>query len=156
ERAGRLPGDHPRRARLDPWRGGRRHYHRRDLPVDAGLRDQQHPRHQLPTWHQLPHNYPLPRHDPRPAGSSLRALWLSKGGARMSVSTPVADSGSAPAHPQARRSSRERTLLLGGLIVLGLVFLYGGDAWLSVLDFTMIAAIATLGLNVLSGYAGQV
>ncbi len=42
------------------------------------------------------------------------------------------------------------------MILLALIFLFGGDAWLSVIDFTMIAAIATLGLNVLSGYAGQI
>ena len=72
----------------------------------------------------------------------------------MSVSTPVADT--APARPRLLPSSRDRALLLGGAIVLGLVFLFGGDGWLSVLDFTMVAAIATLGLNVLSGYAGQV
>lgn len=54
------------------------------------------------------------------------------------------------------RSSRGRALALAGVIALGLVFIFGGDAWLSVLDFTMIAAIATLGLNVLSGYAGQI
>jgi len=53
-------------------------------------------------------------------------------------------------------SSRNRALLIAGLIILGLVFLFGGDEWLTVIDVTMIAAIATLGLNVLSGYAGQI
>lgn len=54
------------------------------------------------------------------------------------------------------RSSRNRALLLLGIIALGLVFFFGGDGWISVLDFTMVTAIAALGLNVLSGYAGQV
>lgn len=54
------------------------------------------------------------------------------------------------------RSTRVRALVVAGIILLGLVFLFGGDGWLTILDYTMIAAIATLGLNVLSGYAGQV
>lgn len=54
------------------------------------------------------------------------------------------------------RSPRVRALIVGGIILLGLAFLFGGDSWLTVLDYTMIAAIATLSLNVLSGYAGQV
>lgn len=68
--------------------------------------------------------------------------------------TTTASLSAAPAVP--RRSARGRALVIVGLFILGLVFLFGGDAWLSVLDFTMIAAIATLGLNVLSGYAGQI
>jgi branched-chain amino acid transport system permease protein len=68
--------------------------------------------------------------------------------------TTSASVSAAPAVP--RRSARNRALVVVGLVVLGLVFLFGGDAWLSVLDFTIIAAIATLGLNVLSGYAGQI
>jgi branched-chain amino acid transport system permease protein len=54
------------------------------------------------------------------------------------------------------RSSRNRALLLIGIIALGVAFLFGGDGLVSVLDVTMIMAIAALGLNVLSGYAGQV
>ena len=63
-----------------------------------------------------------------------------------------------PARAETRwlRSARVRALIAGGIIILALFFLFGGDGWLTVLDYTMIAAIATLGLNVLSGYAGQV
>lgn len=53
-------------------------------------------------------------------------------------------------------SARTRALVVIGLLALLLVFLFGGDAWLSVLDITLISAIAALGLNVLSGYAGQI
>lgn len=53
-------------------------------------------------------------------------------------------------------SAKNRTLLIGGVALLTLVFLFGGDNWLLILNVTMIAAIATLGLNVLSGYAGQI
>ncbi|HEX9069180.1 MAG TPA: hypothetical protein VF807_10460, partial [Ktedonobacterales bacterium] len=74
----------------------------------------------------------------------------------MSASTPVDFPLPAAVRPGAPRSSRSRALLLIGVIVLGLIFLFGGDGWVSVLDFTMVAAIAALGLNVLSGYAGQV
>ncbi|HEV7129405.1 MAG TPA: branched-chain amino acid ABC transporter permease [Ktedonobacterales bacterium] len=53
-------------------------------------------------------------------------------------------------------TARARALLVVGILALGLVFLFGGDGLLSILDFTLIAAIATLGLNVLSGYTGQI
>jgi branched-chain amino acid transport system permease protein len=78
----------------------------------------------------------------------------------MSASSPPASSPVAPAAVRSPRgllaSSRNRALLIAGLIILGLVFLFGGDSWLTIIDITMIAAIATLGLNVLSGYAGQI
>jgi branched-chain amino acid transport system permease protein len=76
----------------------------------------------------------------------------------MSMPTPATTTPTMPtsAHPRLLRSSRNRALLLVGVIALALVFLFGGDGWVSVLDFTMVAAIAALGLNVLSGYAGQV
>ncbi len=76
------------------------------------------------------------------------------------TSSVTPDPVAAPPQPARLRgmlaSSRSRGLLLVGMLVLAVVFFIGGDAWLSVLDFTMIAAIATLGLNVLSGYAGQI
>ena len=53
-------------------------------------------------------------------------------------------------------SARGRALIVGGLILLGLVFLFAGDSWISVIDFALIGAIAALSLNVLSGYAGQI
>lgn len=53
-------------------------------------------------------------------------------------------------------SARGRGLIVAGVILLGLVFLFAGDTWISVIDFTLIGAIAALGLNVLSGYAGQI
>ena len=74
----------------------------------------------------------------------------------MSAPTPLAVPAAPTAQSGPLRSSRSRALLLIGVIALGLVFLFGGDGWLSVLDFTMALAIATLGLNVLSGYAGQI
>lgn len=76
----------------------------------------------------------------------------------MSTSTPVASPAPAamPARTGPFSSSRSRGLLVIGVIVLGVIFLFGGDGWVSVLDFTMVMAIAALGLNVLSGYAGQV
>lgn len=78
----------------------------------------------------------------------------------MSAPSP-ADSPAPVAAPVAGllglpRSSRSRALALIGVLVLALIFLFGGDGWISVLDFTMALAIAALGLNVLSGYAGQI
>lgn len=72
------------------------------------------------------------------------------------MSAPTPDAAPAPMRPGPLRATRARALALSGLIALGLVFLFGGEGWLSVLDFTMALAIATLGLNVLSGYAGQI
>jgi branched-chain amino acid transport system permease protein len=76
----------------------------------------------------------------------------------MSTSTlsPVISPEEEPAQSSRLNAVRNRVLALAGLVVLGVVFLVGGDGLLSVLDFTMIAAIATLGLNILSGYAGQI
>ncbi len=71
----------------------------------------------------------------------------------MSDVTSVASPAAPPGLPQ---TARVRVLLLAGLIALSLVFFLGGDNWLLILDVTMIAAIATLGLNVLSGYTGQI
>jgi branched-chain amino acid transport system permease protein len=63
---------------------------------------------------------------------------------------------SAPTVIGGLRSVRGRVLALLGLIALGLIFCFGGDSWVSVLDYTMALAIAALGLNVLTGYAGQI
>jgi len=64
---------------------------------------------------------------------------------------------SAPAEPPRflGTASRRVTLLIGLLIVL-VFFLIASDDWLSIVNYTLIAAIAALGLNVLSGYTGQV
>ena len=53
-------------------------------------------------------------------------------------------------------TARGRALVVGGVILLGLVFLFGGDTWMSVIDTALIFAIAALSLNVLSGWAGQI
>jgi len=43
-----------------------------------------------------------------------------------------------------------------GVLVLLAFFFTGSDSWMILVNYTLIAAIAALGLNVLSGYAGQV
>ncbi len=55
-----------------------------------------------------------------------------------------------------RAWSPRRGLLLAGIVVLVIFFSVVTDDWLNVANYTMIFAIAALGLNVLSGYAGQV
>jgi branched-chain amino acid transport system permease protein len=52
--------------------------------------------------------------------------------------------------------ARNRFLLIASVLLVFAIFFLGGESWLSILNIAMIAAIATLGLNVLSGYAGQV
>jgi branched-chain amino acid transport system permease protein len=77
----------------------------------------------------------------------------------MSAATPASATmppATLAAPPRLLGTARARALLVVGILALGLVFLFGGDGLLSILDFTLIAAIATLGLNVLSGYTGQI
>jgi len=74
----------------------------------------------------------------------------------MTSTTPTTTPASQAARPTLLRSSRNRALILVGVLLLALIFLFGGDGWVSVLDYTMVADIAALGLNVLSGYAGQI
>ena len=74
----------------------------------------------------------------------------------------MSDSTSAPATSSVSTfrayvaSSQRRGGIVAGALLLAAVFFFGGDSWLSIIDTAMIAAIATLGLNVLSGYAGQI
>jgi branched-chain amino acid transport system permease protein len=61
------------------------------------------------------------------------------------------------AEPPPLLGSASRWISLG--IVLGIVivfFLVASEDWLTIINYTMIAAIAALSLNVLSGYTGQV
>jgi branched-chain amino acid transport system permease protein len=52
--------------------------------------------------------------------------------------------------------TRTRLLILTGILALVLIYFLAGDNWLTIINVTLIAAIATLGLNVLSGYTGQI
>jgi branched-chain amino acid transport system permease protein len=49
-----------------------------------------------------------------------------------------------------------RVLAGAGVVLVILAFFFAGDSWLNVLDLVLIYAVGTLGLNVLSGYTGQV
>ena len=53
-------------------------------------------------------------------------------------------------------SARNRFIAIIVVILLALLFVVGGDSWLSVINIALIAALATLSLNVLSGYTGQI
>jgi branched-chain amino acid transport system permease protein len=55
-----------------------------------------------------------------------------------------------------RAASRRRFAIVLGLILLALYFLIASDQWLSIANYAMLAAIAALSLNVLSGYTGQI
>src|SRR5579871_6738310 len=76
----------------------------------------------------------------------------------------MSESPSAPAAPvpaPARSlgllgSARNRFIAIIVLIVLAILFAVGGDSWLSVINIALSAALATLSLNVLSGYTGQI
>lgn len=53
-------------------------------------------------------------------------------------------------------TASRRAALGFGVVLVALFLLTGNDLWLSVANYTVIYAIAALGLNVLSGYTGQV
>lgn len=53
-------------------------------------------------------------------------------------------------------SASRRVTLLIGILVLIAFFAIASEDWLTIVNYTMIAAIAALALNVLSGYTGQV
>ena len=53
--------------------------------------------------------------------------------------------------------SLSRWLTFGILLIIGLAFFgVASEDWLTIVNYTLIFAVATLGLNVLSGYTGQV
>jgi branched-chain amino acid transport system permease protein len=74
----------------------------------------------------------------------------------MSVFDTTTSAPSIARPPMLLRAASRRGLLVVGLILLVLFFLIASDQWLSIANYAMIAAIAALGLNVLSGYTGQI
>ncbi|HEY7350818.1 MAG TPA: branched-chain amino acid ABC transporter permease [Ktedonobacterales bacterium] len=74
----------------------------------------------------------------------------------MSASETVASAPPIAEPPRLLRASIRRFAWALGLVLLVLYFLIASDQWLSVANYTMLAAIAALSLNVLSGYAGQI
>ncbi|MDQ2904453.1 MAG: branched-chain amino acid ABC transporter permease [Ktedonobacteraceae bacterium] len=54
------------------------------------------------------------------------------------------------------RSASQRVALIICLLAIVLFFVTAGEDWLTIVNYTLIAAIATIALNVLSGYTGQV
>jgi branched-chain amino acid transport system permease protein len=74
----------------------------------------------------------------------------------MSVSDTTTSTLSIAKPPILLRAANRRGLLVLGLILLALFFLFASDQWLSIANYAMIAAIAALGLNVLAGYTGQI
>lgn len=53
-------------------------------------------------------------------------------------------------------NTSRRAVLVIGIIALVAFFTIASEDWLTIVNYTMIAAIAALALNVLSGYTGQV
>jgi branched-chain amino acid transport system permease protein len=61
------------------------------------------------------------------------------------------------AQPPPLMATSMRWIVAGALLLIIIVFFsVASDDWITIVNYTMIAAIATLGLNVLSGYTGQV
>lgn len=74
----------------------------------------------------------------------------------MSVTAPDKNTRISDRSPRLPRS-RSRWLAYGiGVLVVIVFFSFASEDWFSIVNYTLIAAIAALSLNVLSGYAGQI
>ena len=58
--------------------------------------------------------------------------------------------------PRLLGTAARRVVFIISLIAIIVFFLVAGEDWLTIINYTLIAAIAALALNVLSGYTGQV
>ncbi len=74
----------------------------------------------------------------------------------MSASTTDKHVHAGSQTPRLLRGARQRFVLIIGILLLLLFFSIASEDWLTIANYTMIAAIAALSLNVLSGYAGQI
>lgn len=74
----------------------------------------------------------------------------------MSVSKTAVSAPSIAEPPWLLRNAVRRALGVVGVLALVGYFLFANDQWLSIANYAMLAAIATISLNVLTGYAGQV
>ncbi len=76
--------------------------------------------------------------------------------AHMKAST-IGESRRANNQPPRLLGNTSRWLATGiGLIIVILFFTIASEDWFTIVNYTMIAAIAALALNVLSGYTGQI
>lgn len=68
---------------------------------------------------------------------------------------PIAGTNNAP---QTRRTLNNSRWVASGMLILAtiLFFVIAGDDWFQIVNNTLIAALAALSLNVLSGYTGQI
>ncbi len=79
----------------------------------------------------------------------------------MSVSKKTNEQPATTTSPESRTPQRAPQIsrwIISGILVLALLlfFVIAGDDWFTIVNNTLIAAIAALALNVLSGYTGQV
>jgi len=58
--------------------------------------------------------------------------------------------------PRLLGTAARRAVFVISLIAIVVFFLVAGEDWLTIVNYTLIAAIAALALNVLSGYTGQI
>lgn len=74
----------------------------------------------------------------------------------MSASETAVSAPSIAEPPRLLRAANRRFAVVLGVLLLAAYFLFASDQWLSVANYAMLAAIAALSLNVLSGYTGQI
>src|SRR5207247_8695023 len=106
-------------------------------------------------------DYSLPGYDSCVAHSTLRPVRDKKGGTHMSAQpkTSTPSTPASTAEPSSRllggRISRWIAVIL--IVAVILIFFSVANAdWFTIVNYTLIAAIAAIALNVLSGYTGQV
>lgn len=74
----------------------------------------------------------------------------------MSVSQPSTKTSTVAKAPRLFGTPSRRFAWALGLVLVAVIFLIASDDWLTIANYALIYSIATLGLNVLSGYTGQV
>src|SRR5437879_13226590 len=95
------------------------------------------------------------------AQSSLRPVRDKKGGTHMSArpetSTPAAPASTAT--PSSRLLGGRISRWIAVILIVAAILVFfsvANDDWFTIVNYTLIAAIAAISLNVLSGYTGQV
>src|SRR5258708_14566422 len=105
---------------------------------------------------RLSRNSALPDYDSGTAHSPLRILWHAKGGANMSAKVKSTPTVLFADPPKLLGSPARRFAFVFSLLIIIVFFIIANEDWLTIINYTMIAAIAALALNVLSGYTGHV
>src|SRR5258706_1374188 len=148
-----LPGHHSGWSRLN-HRGNCRWYHYWPRTgSDSGIRK---PGCQLFRCRHSP-DYSLPGDDSGASYSTLWAVWFKEGGTNMS--TPSKTGTTTATVPSSRLLGGKASRWIAVILIVAVIVIFfsvADDDWFAIANYTLIAAIAAIALNVLSGYTGQI